>query len=87
MAAFAVFEPIPDEMAGKLCDEVHDDNRGKWYTLGGLRCWGCWKFSKGDAGKRRYASKVGNRGCSQMNERWDSLVKQWGRKRRTRRRA
>jgi len=85
MAALAVSEPIPDEMAIKLCDQVCADNRGKWYTFRGLWCWGCRTFSKGDATKRCYASKDGNRGCPQMNERWDTLVTQWGGKRRNRR--
>ena len=83
MAAFAVFEPIPDEMAVKLCDEVRDDNSGKWYTFRGLWCWGCRKFSKGDAGKRRYASKDGNRGCpeighgiAQRGEKTDDVIEE-----------
>lgn len=62
---------IPAEEAARLCAAVREDNRGRWYTFNGLWCWGCWTFTKGKPGAQCYAGSADNRGCSQVNRRYD----------------
>lgn len=61
---------IPKKMAMQLCEQIREANRGKWYTFNGLWCWGCAKFS-GEAAKRCFSSPPLNRGCAQINARYD----------------
>ena len=64
---------IPDTIAQKLCLEISAVNRRRWYTFNGLWCWGCARFS-GDASKRCFANQAGNRGCAQVNARFNRLT-------------
>ena len=64
---------IPRETALRLCQEIRQDNRGKWYTFNGLWCWGCSTFSRGNPDKLCFASKADCRGCGQFNARFDTL--------------
>ncbi len=64
---------IPIETAEKLCMEISQVNRGKWYTFHGLWCWGCARFS-GDISKRCFAGERDNRGCPQVTERYEKEV-------------
>jgi len=63
---------ISQDVALKLCTEISAANRGKWYTFNGLWCWGCVKFS-GEIAKRCFANQPDNRGCAQVNARYDRL--------------
>ncbi len=65
---------IPSEKARRLCQEILGENRGRWYTITGLRCWWCSTFSNSPE-KRRFASKPDCRGCHQVNARYDALPK------------
>ena len=65
---------IPNETALRLCQEIREENRGKWYTLNGLRCWWCSTFSSSPE-KRCFASRPDFRGCGQVNARYDTLPK------------
>ena len=62
---------IPKEVAHKLCQEIREKNRGRFYSFHGLWCWGCNKFSKGDPAKLCYSNRPDNRGCSQVNRLYD----------------
>jgi hypothetical protein len=66
-----VGDSIPDDVALRLCEEIRQGNRGKWYTVNGLWCWGCAQFS-GEPAKRCFANpkSPGNRGCAQVNARF-----------------
>ncbi len=66
---------IPKEKALQLCTEIRQENLRKWYTASGMMCRGCVKFSKGDPSKMCFSSQPDNRGCYQVNARYDSLVK------------
>lgn len=66
---------IPREQAMQLCTEIRQENRRKPYTPGGMMCWGCVKFSKGDPAKMCFSSRPDYRGCYQVNARYDSQVK------------
>lgn len=64
-------EAIPRDVALQLCAEIRDQYRGKWWTLAGLQCWGCWTFTQGDAAKMCVSSRPDNRGCNLVNARYD----------------
>jgi hypothetical protein len=61
-------------VALSLCNEIQAENRGKWYTYGGLWCMGCVAFTKGDDEKRCWSANAENRGCSQVNRRFDAMT-------------
>jgi hypothetical protein len=62
---------IPAETGLRLCEEIRRDNAGKWYSFNGLWCWGCAKAAGGDPAKYCFANGVGNRGCAQVNRRFE----------------
>ncbi len=63
---------IPKEVALKLCQQVREENRGRWYSFFFWWCWGCSLFSRGDPGKLCFSSRKDNRGCRQVNKRYNS---------------
>ena len=63
-------EAIPKDSALQLCAEILEKNRGKWYTLAGLQCWGCLKFSRGDPTKMCVSAKPDYTGCNLVNARY-----------------
>ncbi len=63
---------IPQKTALQLCQEIREENRSRWYTLDGLRCWWCATFSKGPE-RRCFASRPDYRGCGQVNARFDAI--------------
>ncbi len=65
---------IPNDIAWQLCENIRAENRRKWYTFNGLRCWGCVTFS-GDPTKRCFNNGTDNRGCPQVNARYDRLLR------------
>lgn len=64
---------IPLEIALQLCAEIQQANRGKWYTSGGMMCRGCVRFSHGDPAKMCFSNRPDNRGCYQVNARYERL--------------
>ncbi|MFC2016357.1 hypothetical protein ACFLUF_01445 [Chloroflexota bacterium] len=66
-------ETIRREVALLICDAIRLRNKGKWYTLAGLQCWGCTKLSKGDPAKRCLSNREGYRGCKLVNKRYAQL--------------
>ncbi len=68
---------IPTEKALQLCTEIREENRHKRYTRGGIMCWGCMVYAKGDPAKHSFANVKypGNCGCYQVNARYNSQVK------------
>ena len=65
---------ISKNEAFRLCETIRAENRGKWYTFGGLMCWGCVTFSKGDPARMCVSSRADYRGCLQVNARYDNKV-------------
>ncbi len=59
-----VHEPIPEETALQLCAAIHQQHQGKWWTLAGMQCFFCLKFSNGDPAKRCVSSRPDFRGCN-----------------------
>lgn len=62
---------IPEDTARRLCDQIRQANRGRWYSFYCWWCWGCVTFTGGEPAKMCFANKPGNRGCSQVNARYD----------------
>lgn len=62
---------IPTDVALSLCAAFQSENRLLWLTPTGLMCWGCTMRSRRDATRRYFANRPGNRGCYQVNARYD----------------
>lgn len=60
-------KPIPKEVTLKICNEIRNKYKGKWYTLTGLQCWSCVTFTKGDINKKWFSSRTDYRGCNLVN--------------------
>jgi len=63
--------PIPQDVALALCRQIQARNRGRWYTPGGLMCWGCRLFTGGDPRKLCFSSRADGRGCFQVSAHFD----------------
>ena len=56
--------------AVKICSQIREQRKSKWYNLSLLQCWGCWKFSGGDYDKMCMKSASGYDGCNLINKRY-----------------
>ncbi len=61
--------PIPQETALRLCSEIRQQSLGKWWTLAGMQCYFCQKFSNGDPAKMCVSSRPDFRGCNLVTAR------------------
>ncbi len=61
----------PKDQALAICEAIIKENRGKWYTVNGMWCWGCTTFTRGDLDKRCFNNSPDFRGCAQVNQRFD----------------
>ena len=68
-------DSIPAEIALRLCEELREHNRGRWYTVTGLWCWGCVAFSQNDPARMCVNSRPDHRGCAQVNARYNRLTR------------
>ncbi len=64
-------EPIPEEIALGLCSAIRQQYQGKWWTLAGMQCAFCLKFSSGDPAKMCVGSRPDFRGCNLVTARYD----------------
>jgi len=64
-------DAIPRDVAFRLCEEIREENRGRWYRWTAWMCWGCTTFSKGDLEKMCVGSQPDYRGCIQVDARYD----------------
>ncbi len=53
-----------------LCDEVWENNKGKWWSPNYWWCWGCRKFSKSPEERCFSTEDQKNDACSQINN-WE----------------
>ena len=66
-------DTIPKDVAFRLCEEIREENRGRWYSPARWQCWGCTKFTKGDPDKMCFNNQEGYRGCNLVNKRYDII--------------
>jgi hypothetical protein len=64
---------IPKEVALKLCEQIREKNRRRWYSFYGIWCWFCHRFAKGNPDKLCFSNRPDNRGCHQVNKRYDKV--------------
>lgn len=69
-------DAIPKDVALRLCEEIREENRGKWYRWTAWWCWGCETFCKGDPEKMCVSNRPGYRGCMQVNARYARQLQQ-----------
>jgi len=63
-------DAIPRETALQLCNEIREENRGKWYRFDHIQCWGCMTYSQGNPDKMCLSSPEGYGGCNLINKRY-----------------
>ncbi len=64
-------EPIAKKTALRLCEEIRLQYQGKWWTLAGMQCMGCLKFSQGIPEKMCVSSRPDFRGCNLVTKRFE----------------
>ncbi len=67
--------PIPQETALRLCREIHQQYQGRWWTLAGMQCYFCLKFSQGDPAKMCVSSRPDFRGCNLVTARSERTLR------------
>ncbi len=70
MSAKVTTKAIPQEMALVLCQEIQEEQQGKWWHWTAWWCWGCEKASGGDPDKMCWHNHPEYRGCAQVNARY-----------------
>jgi hypothetical protein len=63
-------EPIPENIALKICEEIRERNKKRKFSFAKMQCWGCMKYStkKEDIRHRCIFSNEDNRGCHLVNK-------------------
>ena len=64
-------KPIPKDVAIRLCEEIQQEHRGKWYTLAAWFCPVCAKLSSDEGLPGCLAS---DDGCWMVNRRYARQV-------------
>ncbi len=63
--------PIAQETALRLCRAIYQQVQGRWWTLAGMQCYFCRKFSHGDPAKMCISSQPDFRGCNLVTARYE----------------
>ena len=64
---------IPREVALELCTKIREENMGKLFGIGKTQCSFCYKLAKDDRSKLCIFANEANRGCTQINKRYQKL--------------
>ena len=64
---------IPRGVALELCKQIREENERKLFGFGKTQCSFCYKFAKDNASKFCIFANELNRGCSQVNKRYEKL--------------
>lgn len=68
-------DAIPTEIALKLCNEIREENARKRLGFGKTQCQFCYRFGKEKTERLCIFGNEQNRGCQQVNKRYDKLYK------------
>lgn len=66
---------IPGDIALQLCQEIREENARKRFGAGKMQCKFCYKFGRDNPEKLCIFANEQNRGCSQVNKRYDKRYK------------
>jgi len=66
---------IPRDIALQLCNEIREENARKTFGTGKMQCHFCYKFGKDNPERLCIFANEQNRGCSQVNKRYDKSHK------------
>ena len=67
-------DPIPLDIAIKLCDEIREEVDKIWYPTPDRWCYCCQQETGGDPTKRGFLREPGNRGCFLVNKRYAGIA-------------
>jgi len=70
-----VNDVIPKDIALQLCEEIQKENARKKFGSGKMMCWGGIKATKDNVEGRCVFANEQNRGCYQVNARYDKIYK------------
>lgn len=71
-----VINPIPLDIAIRLCTEIREETDRVWYPTPDRWCFCCQQESGGDPLKRGFLRQPGNRGCFLINTRYDRMIRE-----------
>ncbi len=69
---------IPREVALEICQQIRQENRGRWFSWNAWWCWGCVRFTVGEPEKLCFHNPPDYRGCAQVNRRYDRQMERAG---------
>jgi len=69
-----VINPIPLEIAIRLCNEICEEIDSVWYPIPNRWCFCCQEKTGGDPMKRGFLREPGNRGCFLVNARYAEMT-------------
>ncbi|MEM2872937.1 MAG: hypothetical protein QXD82_02075 [Nitrososphaerales archaeon] len=64
---------IPREIALELCNEIRRENSRKKFGIGKTQCSFCYELARDNPSRLCIFTNELNRGCSQVNKRYDDL--------------
>jgi hypothetical protein len=76
MNAENIRDPIPYDVAIKLCREIRAEAEIKWTTASARWCYACREARKDWAKTPGFTDKPGNRGCMLVNARYALMLTQ-----------
>ena len=66
-------QPIELDTAVELCESIREENKKKRFSIWKVMCYFCMKAAKDDIKKRCICANSKNRGCTQVNKRFDKI--------------
>ncbi len=67
-------QPVPDTIAHDICAALRCSYQGKWYTLTGIKCWGCRSLTRGLLHRMCAGQMTGCQDCSLVRTRYSQLM-------------
>lgn len=73
MTSSVADQPIQRDVALRLCNDLLARSRRRWLDPRTWQCRACAWASRRDPTQLAFAARPDNRGCRNVNERWESL--------------
>jgi len=68
---YAMDKGIPKEVALQLCEEIREENSRKLFSIWKTQCFFCYRTAQGDPERLCIFAHELNRGCPQVNRRYE----------------